>query len=278
MGKGRRALRTFGNKVLKKQPCITNNLAPQTQNLNHYSSWSAYTPSRATLDSYPSCTSGLRSPQAVTAVMTMMRRKAASNSCQGIPVLRIVLLSTPIHVILVKHKNPDLDTMSRLSVGHLSVSKSSVRNPPSTPVSLPVVAFDQHDLLWSLFVFEVPAVVLVWQDRTRLSHPARMDQLDGQDILIRHRVRVADSQRVLVDGLDRAPHVDDLEARLQQAIGVLAQVARDLLSRCPLRLVDMCSLHRPALVVRARGCGVWSADRVVKDKKSRSPGTSSRSA
>lgn len=134
----------------------------------------------------------------------------------------------------MENKNPDLDTMSWLPVGHFSVSKRGVRDPPSTPISLPVIAFDQHDLLWSLFVFEVPAVVLVGQDRTRLSHPAGMDQLDGQDVLIRHRVRVADSQRVLVDGLDRTPNVDDLETRLQQAIGVLAQVARDLLPRCPL--------------------------------------------
>lgn len=134
----------------------------------------------------------------------------------------------------MENKHPDLDTMSWVSVGHLRVSKSGMWDPPSTPVSLPVVTFDKHDLFWSLLILVIPAVVLVGQDRTRLSHPARMDQLDWQDVLIRHRVGVADCQWVLVDGLDRAPHVDDLETRLQQAGSVLAQVARDLLSRCPL--------------------------------------------
>lgn len=123
-------------------------------------------------------------------------------------------LSSPIHIILVKNKHPDLDTMSRLPVGHVRVSKSGVWDPPSTSISLPVVAFDQHDLLWGLLILVVPAMVLVGQDRARLSHPAGMNQLDWQDVLIRYRVRVADGQWVLVDGLDRTPHIDDLETRL----------------------------------------------------------------
>jgi hypothetical protein len=123
-------------------------------------------------------------------------------------------LSTSIHVILMKDQNSDLNALSRLPWGHLRVCKSSMWDPTCTPIGLPVVALNQHDLLWCLPILEVPAMILVGQDCARLSHPARMNQLDRQDILVGHRVRVADGQRVLVYGLDRAPHVDDLETRL----------------------------------------------------------------
>lgn len=155
--------------------------------------------------------------------------------------------------------------MSRLSILHFGVCKCCMWNPSRPPIRLPVVALDEHDLLWRLLAFVVPPMRLVRQNRTRFSHPIGINQLDRNNVFVWHRVRVANRKRVLVDGFNRPPNIDELKSGLQKSRAVFSQMSSDLILRRPFRLVDMGALDGPSFVVRASSCGIRSSDCVIKD-------------
>ena len=117
----------------------------------------------------------------------------------------------------------------------------------------------------------MPAVRLVRAHGEGLPDPVRVDELHGQKVRVRHRARVGDSERVLADGLDRPPHVDDLVAAGEEAVGVRGHVVADAVRASAVGLIDVDALDRAAGGGGGgRGeetlVGGLSADGVVEDE------------
>lgn len=70
----------------------------------------------------------------------------------------------------------------------------------------------------------MPRIIL---NRQRLPIPIRINQLRDNEAAVVDALRLGHGQRVALDGLDRAPDVDDLHAGPEQPVRVLGQVVRD---------------------------------------------------
>jgi hypothetical protein len=82
-----------------------------------------------------------------------------------------------------------------------------VRDPSRTSVDKRVIALDQSDLVRALGIFEVPPMVGVGPNLVSLALAVGIDERCRDEIRVRDRVTVGDCQRVLVNGLDGAPHL-----------------------------------------------------------------------
>jgi hypothetical protein len=80
-----------------------------------------------------------------------------------------------------------------------------------------------------------------------------VDEADRHEIRVRNGVCVSDGERVLVDGLDGAPDVDDLVARGQELVGQLGQVERNAGAGGRVGLVDVYAVDGTAKWVGGTG-------------------------
>lgn len=151
----------------------------------------------------------------------------------------------------MEHQSPDLDTLPSLAVRRLGIHKGRVRHPPRPAIQLRVVALDQRHLARGLAIGVEPLVRLVRfhcnsapvsqpagrhrqsqqsvqesaekkgstkRTTQRLPPPIWIDQPDGHKIPLGHAPGLGHRERVLEDGPDGPPHVDDLDAAPQQPL------------------------------------------------------------
>ena len=109
-------------------------------------------------------------------------------------------------------------------------------------VRLRVITLDQRDLLRSLSTQIVPLELV----RGVVVHPvgrARavgVDELDGDEIPRVEGAPIGDGEGVVGNGIgDGPPDVDDADARLEEAGGVVGEVVLDAIDGGPVGLVDV---------------------------------------
>src|SRR6266850_7566961 len=118
-----------------------------------------------------------------------------------------------------------------------------------------------------------PAVIRVVADAVGLAHAVRIAALGADQVPGGEAARVRDGERVRLDRLvDRAPHLDDGEAPLQQGFGFARQQVAHALRPRPLRVVVVHVEHRLAHQLRLALRLVARAQRVVEDDDARSAG------
>ena len=108
--------------------------------------------------------------------------------------------------LLVENKRPDLDALSGYLIGVLFVYESRVRRSPR-PLCGRVETLNEHYLVGTLCVLEVPSVAGAVLDRPRLTLVVRVDCLGCHQILVADRRRVGYGERVLEDLGDWAPEL-----------------------------------------------------------------------
>jgi hypothetical protein len=96
-----------------------------------------------------------------------------------------------------------------------------MRDTPRPPINQAIVALDQRDLVRTLCVLEIPAVIGVGFDAVSLAVAVWVNKGDRDKVRIGDRVRVRNGQRVFVDGLDGPPYINDLESLLAELVGFL---------------------------------------------------------
>ena len=107
--------------------------------------------------------------------------------------------------------------------------------------------------------------------------PIRIDQLGYYQAVIVHAVCLCDGKRITLNSLDGSPDVDDLNAVLQQLVGILGEVVRDTRLCSSIRLVNVYTLNRATKTLRCvdfvltRGL---ATDGVVENKYARCAGPS----
>ena len=139
----------------------------------------------------------------------------------------------------MEYQRSNLNTLPRTLILKLLIHKRTMRRPSRPPVSLGIKTLDQQDLLGSLLPQKEPLMTLTRLDREGLTDSIRIDQLHGQQILIRNRSRVRNGQRIFTDGFDGAPCVNDLIAAAEKALGFLWEVVGDAFGAGFVGLVDV---------------------------------------
>jgi hypothetical protein len=94
-------------------------------------------------------------------------------------------------------------------------------------------------LVRPLAILIVPLVLRIRQNRVRLATSIRIYQSSAEQIAVWDRMRICHAKRILVDGLDWSPHVDDLESLLQKPFRLIGQMMKNTLLGGRVRLVDM---------------------------------------
>lgn len=169
----------------------------------------------------------------------------------------------------MENQSSDLNTLPRIFTLKLPIHKRAVRYSPSPPVKLRIKALDQHNLPRRLLPKVKPAMLRVRSNRKGLSNTVRINQLHGQEVLIGHRFSVRHSERILTDGFDGAPDVDDLVAAFEEAFGFRGQVVLDTLGAGFVGLVDVHALDGSTKGLEAVGLILVrrrAANSVVEDK------------
>ena len=129
-----------------------------------------------------------------------------------------------------------------------------MRHASRPSVKLGVVALDQQHLLRRLLPQIVPLVRLVRAHTERLALTIRVDQLDRDEVAVRHTAGVNHTERVFVDRGDGTPDVDDLVAGLEELGGLGGwEVMRHALRTGFVGLVDVDALDGAA----KGGGGLW---------------------
>ena len=113
------------------------------------------------------------------------------------------------------------------------------------PVRLRVVALDQRDLLGGLSTQVVPLELVrgVVIDSVDPACAIGVNEVDGDEVVRAEGAPVGECEGLVGDGVgDGPPDVDDADARLEEAGGVLGEVVLDALNGSPVGLVDMDAL------------------------------------
>ncbi len=119
------------------------------------------------------------------------------------------------------------------------IRKGRMRGQPR-PILLRVVALDQRDLVRGLAPQVVPLQLWVVPHAERRPRALGVHEIDLNEVLLVEGPPVRDRERLVRDGvLDRPPHVDDADARLQEAVGVRGEVVLDARDAGVVRLVDV---------------------------------------
>lgn len=161
----------------------------------------------------------------------------------------------------MENQRSDLDTLSRtLSLSSL-IHKCAMRRPPRPSIQLRIEALDQHDLFRRLLPEIEPAMARIRTNGKSLPDTIRVNQLHGQKVIFGHGRGVRDTERVLADGFDGAPNVDDLVAAFEEAVGVGGEVVLDAFGAGFVGLIDV-----DALDGAAEGWGRvgWVAEALVR--------------
>jgi hypothetical protein len=117
------------------------------------------------------------------------------------PIARLCLL------VVVENESAHFNALAGLLVLFSWVDKCRVRDPSRTSVHKRVIALDQSDLIRALGILEVPPVVGVRPNLISLALAVGIDERCRDEIGVRDGVTVGDCQRVLINGLDGAPHL-----------------------------------------------------------------------
>lgn len=90
----------------------------------------------------------------------------------------------------------------------------------------------------------------------RLASAMRIDEFDGNELIVENRVGCCDAQWVFEDGLDRPPHIDDLEAAFEESLGFIGEVVGHPFRGSRIGLIDVYSLDWAS-----EGLRDWDGDR-----------------
>ena len=169
----------------------------------------------------------------------------------------------------MKDQRSNFDTLPRtLSLSPL-VHERAMGHPPSPTIQLRIKTLDQHDLLRRLLPKIMPAMTRIRTNGKSLSNTIRINQLDGQKIIVGHGRGIRDSERVFANGFDGTPDVDDLVAGFKKALGLAGEVVLDALGAGFVGLIDVDALDGTSeglgRVGEALVVGL-SADGVVEDE------------
>ena len=118
---------------------------------------------------------------------------------------------------------------------------------PSRPsIRFRIKALDQHDLSRRLRPQAMPPMSLIRPYRKRLTNAVGVDKFYRQKVLVRHGCCICNTKRVLANGLDGSPDIDDLVAASEQALCISGTVVPDTIGTGFVGLIDMDALHRAA--------------------------------
>ena len=103
----------------------------------------------------------------------------------------------------------------------------------------------------------------------RLANSVGIHQAHGNQVTIRNRRSLSNSQGVFVNRLDRTPGIDDLESTAEELLmfGWVFEVVADAVWACLVRLIDVDALNGPAQLGFGSRGSFWgcAADGVVED-------------
>lgn len=146
----------------------------------------------------------------------------------------------------MEDQRPHFNTLSISLMFRLGVNKGSMGHTASPSIKLRIKALDKRDQVWSLGIAVIPLDVRIRSHVVRLALAVGIDKLNRHKVTIGYRVRIRDSQRVLQDGLDRTPDVDDLVSALEELGRIVGEVIGDSALGCFVGLVYVHSLHGSA--------------------------------
>ena len=98
-------------------------------------------------------------------------------------IILYITTGTEAEMLVIKDHSPDLHTFSRLLILVCCVSESRVWRP-ARYIGDSVEAFDEHDFLRGLGVFEKPAVFGVWFYCPSLPLMIHIHSLSGHQVII----------------------------------------------------------------------------------------------
>lgn len=180
-----------------------------------------------------------------------------------------------VPIIRMENQSSDLDALTRRRSLSLGIGKCRMSNSSSSPVGLRVEALNQCDHLWSLRVAIIPPVRRVRSHGVSLSRSVGVDERDTDEIAVRNREGIRDSQWVLVNGLYGTPDIDNLVATLEKLRCIIRKVEADTALACLVRLIDMHALHWTSKL--SIGCRTVvlrsSSDSVIKNEDTGSSGS-----
>lgn len=115
-----------------------------------------------------------------------------------------------LRIFLQKRKHLDLDALPRLMLRHGRMLERAMRQRISSLLQLTTIKLLEHQRLITLLVAEiVPPVILVVLHLAELVPTLREDQSKGDDILRVGRLPITNSEGIPMNGLQRAPDIDD---------------------------------------------------------------------
>ena len=142
----------------------------------------------------------------------------------------------------MKNQGPNLNTLPRHLSFPLLIHKRTMWHSPRPSVNLTIKTLDQQHLSWGLLVNVKPPMSLTWPDAVRLPFTIRIDQLHRHEILIGHRIRFRDAERVLQDRFDGSPYIDDLVTAFEKLRSFGWQMMEYALRTGGVGLVDVYTL------------------------------------
>ena len=145
-----------------------------------------------------------------------------------------------MHLLRVKHQSANLN---RLPVRRLRraarIRERAVRRQ-ACPIRLRIVTFDERHLVRSLVGEMPPLVIRVVPDRVRAPRAVRVDEVHRDEVLLVQVAPVRHSERLVGDGVvNGPPDVDDADAGLEEAVGLVGEVVFDAFDGRLVRLIDV---------------------------------------
>jgi len=142
-------------------------------------------------------------------------------------------------LIFMEHQRPHFNTLPRLPISGLGIDEGCVGDPPGPAIQLGVKTLDQQHLFRCLAIEVMPFVLLVWADGQGLTSAIGVDEPYWNQVGIRYGAGFGNGERVLVDGLDGPPDVDDLVPSLEESVGVVGKVVWHAILGRRIRLIDV---------------------------------------
>ena len=122
------------------------------------------------------------------------------------------------------------------------IRESGMRRQPR-PVRLRVVALDERDLVGGLAGEMPPLVLRVVAHAVRATGAVRVYEVHGHEVTLVEVPPVGDRQWLVRDRMvDGPPDVDDADAGLEEAVGLVGEVVLDALDGGLVGLVDVDTL------------------------------------
>lgn len=186
---------------------------------------------------------------------------------------KINIIQNLIPILRMEYKSSDLDTFTRICSLSFGIDKRGMRHSSSSTIGLGIKTLDQSDHLRRLSIAVVPLVCWVRSHSVSLSGSIGVNQRDTDEVAVGDSVSIRDSQWVLVDGLYRAPDIDDLVTTLEKLVGFVREVVSNTVLAGFVRLVDVHALYWTSELSLWSASVLWSSsDSVIKDEDAGSSG------